>query len=317
MTPRALSDHNALIQDLVESGLLFVNRQGNLVFRHGWLAGFLAERLPSGVPPFQLGGQWGHKAVIGVTGNIAVGKSTVLAMLGSLGAYVIDADKIVHQLRQPGAPGYTALVELLGTSILLPDGRVDTAQLAKKAFENTWLLNQLEGIFRPLVVAEVARQGRACASEVVIIEAIKLLEGGLRTQVDQVWVVDAPRVQQIERLMAARGLSRLEAERRIDAQSPQEEKLAQADVVIRNDSDRSAVWQQVIVAWAGVLEALWHQGWLRDDLVERFVGALVAGESTLILPEDVYQALKRLAKHMEVASLTRDEAIVLLDNPTA
>lgn len=317
MTEPALSDHGALIQELVESRLLLVNSQGNLAFRYGWLAGYLAGRGPSGSPPFRPSGQWGHKAVIGVTGNIAVGKSTVLAMLGSLGAHVIDADKIVHRLRQPGAPGYTALVELLGTGILLPDGRVDTAQLASRAFDDPRLLSQLEGIFRPLVVAEVARQGRACQCKVVVIEAIKLLEGGLRTQVDQVWVVDAPRAQQIERLMAARGLSRPEAERRIDAQSPQAEKLAQADVVIRNDSDRSAVWQQVITAWAAVLEALWHQGWLNDDLVERFVGAHVAGESVLISPGNVCQVLKRLAKHMDVAPLTWDETVALLDNPMA
>ncbi|NPV65662.1 MAG: dephospho-CoA kinase [Anaerolineae bacterium] len=317
MTQPALSDHNALIQELVDTGLLFVNHQENLAFRHGWLAGFLAGRIPSGAPPFQLGGQWGHKAVIGVTGNIAVGKSTVLAMLGSLGAHVIDADKIVHRLRQPGAPGYNALIELLGTDILLPDGRVDTAQLARRAFDDAQTLSQLEGIFRPLVVAEVARQGWACRSEVVVIEAIKLLEGELRTQVDQVWVVDASRAQQIERLMAARGLSRQEAERRIDAQSPQEEKLAQADVVIRNDSDRSAVWQQVITAWADVLQALWHRGWLKDDLVERFIGAHVAGESSLISLAEFYLALKRLAKPMETAPLTRDQAVALLDSYTA
>ncbi len=312
MSERVLPSNNQLIQQLIDCGLLVQVDDGSLAFRDAWLAGFLAGHSPADVPKFRLSGRWGSKAVIGVTGNIAVGKSTALAMLNSLGAYVIDADKLVHQLRQPGAPGYSALVNLLGEGILLPDGRVNTQLLAEKAFADASLLTRLEAIFRPLVVEEVRRQGQSTQSRVVVIEAIKLLEGDLRTEVDCVWVIDAPRIQQVKRLMASRGLSQEEAERRIDAQRPQAEKLAQADVIIHNDGDRTTMWQQIITAWSDTLGVLWHMGWLTDDLVERFVAARTGLNPALSLAH-ILAALSCLANHMAAGiSITPAEAANLL-----
>jgi len=307
-------DTRQLIYLLVHAGLLRQDRRHQIAFQHGWLAGFLAGSTPESAPAFHLSGRWGDKAVIGVTGNIAVGKSTALAMLSSLGAHVIDADKIVHLLRMPGAPGYAPLLDLLGPEILLPDGRVDAQRLAAKAFADNALLARLESVFHPLVIAEVGRQGRSSRSGAVIIEAIKLLEGDLRTQVDRVWVVDAPLEQQIERLMQTRGLSRAEAVARIEAQSPQADKLAQADVIIHNDGDRSAMWRQIVSAWSEVLDALWHRGWLKDNLVERFVGAHLAQGGAALPLEDALRALRRLAGPMTAAPVALDRAVDLLND---
>jgi dephospho-CoA kinase len=202
----------------------------------------------------------------------------------------------VHRLREPGAPGYAPLIEALGRDVLLPDGRVDTAALSRKAFQDPVMLARLEHIFRPLVVAEIGQMLQRSVHAVVVIEAIKLLEGDLRKQVDQVWVVDASREQQIRRLMADRGYSREQAVARIEAQNPQADKLAQADVVIRNEGDLAATWRQVLDAWDGVLERLAQAGELPAALVETFVRVSLEQAELPDLPEVVTADLRRLAQ---------------------
>ena len=181
-----------VLSALARAGLIAVTDE-RVRFTEGWLARYCAGEPASGNEGAVPAGGWGAKVIVGLTGNVATGKSTVLGMLRDLGGRVIDADRLVHQLREPGAPGYQPLLDLMGPSALLPDGRIDRQALATRAFADPALLRQLELIFRPLVIAEVERLGRAAEERVVVVEAIKLLEGGLSGAMDLIWVVDAPR----------------------------------------------------------------------------------------------------------------------------
>ena len=284
--------------EVLAAARLLTVEAGRVRWGPGWLGAYLSGQVEPAPDQPPVKGYWGQKVVLGLTGNIATGKSTVLAMLESLGAAVIDADGLVHQLREPGEPGYAPLVEVLGQDILRPDGHVDASRLAAMAFNDRAVLARLEQIFRPLVVAEVERLGRASDRRVVVVEAIKLLEGDLRDQVDDIWVVDAPRQQQVERLIRFRGLSREQAIARIEAQNPQEDKLAQADVVIRNAGDVSAIWGQVLEAWSDVLVRLLSAGWLTDELVIAFVRASLARVPAAISAEKIMTGLRTLAEAM-------------------
>ncbi len=190
------------------------------------------------------------KTVIGLTGNIGVGKSTVMALLAELGAAGIDADKVAHQVMEPGQPAYDQIVARFGSQIAPDRGPIDRFRLGQVVFTDPAALAELEAIVHPAVFEVIQRRVAEADAPVVVIEAIKLLEAGLsRRLCDQIWVVTALRAQQIERLMASRGLSEAEATLRIDAQPPQADKIAQADVVIDNSGSLEAVREQVAQAW--------------------------------------------------------------------
>ncbi len=190
------------------------------------------------------------KTVIGLTGNIGVGKSTVMALLAELGAVGIDADKVAHQVMDPGQPAYEQIVARFGPQIAPDGGPIDRLRLGQIVFSDPAALADLEAIVHPAVFQAIQRRVAQASAPVVVIEAIKLLEAGLSRQLcDQVWVVTAPRGQQIQRLMRSRNLSEAEAILRIDAQPPQAEKIAQADVVIENDGSLAEVRAQVEWAW--------------------------------------------------------------------
>jgi dephospho-CoA kinase len=190
------------------------------------------------------------KIVIGLTGNIGVGKSTVMALLAELGAAGIDADKVAHQVMEPGQPAYDQIVARFGPLIAPAGGPVDRMRLGQIVFSDPAALADLEAIVHPAVFQVIQRRVAEAGAPVVVIEAIKLLEAGLSRQLcQQVWVVTAPREQQILRLMGSRGLSEAEAALRIDAQPPQADKVAQADVVIDNGGSLDEVRAQVERAW--------------------------------------------------------------------
>ncbi len=190
------------------------------------------------------------KTVIGLTGNIGVGKSTVMALLAGLGAAGIDADKVAHQVMEPGQPAYDQVVARFGPQIAPDGGPIDRQRLGQIVFTDPAALADLEAIVHPAVFQVIQRRVAEASASVVVIEAIKLLEAGLSRQLcQQVWVVTAPREQQIQRLMQTRGLSEAEAALRIDAQPPQAEKIAQADVVIENGGSLEAAREQVTRAW--------------------------------------------------------------------
>lgn len=286
---------------------------GCVAFSFAWLQQTLVGQAVDDQAGLPIGGHWGDRLIIGMTGNIAMGKSTVLAMLAALGAHVIDADSLVHQLREPGAAGYESLVALLGRDVLSVDGTVNRSVLAAMAFQDKQVLFELEKIFRPLVVAEVERLSRASTSRVVVVEAIKLLEGELKDRVDSVWVVDAPLAQQVERLMDTRGLSQEQALARIHAQRPQADKLAQADVVIRNDGDLNRAWQQVQSAWSDVLARLAMAGWLDEHLLEVFLSESLARVAADLPTQIIRRLLVTLAQAMtDREALPVEQAVALL-----
>jgi dephospho-CoA kinase len=192
--------------------------------------------------------------LLGLTGNIACGKSAVVEMLRQRGATIIDADKVVHVLMEPGGTIYGPVVEAFGKTILAEpaqDGQraIDRRKLGAIVFASPVELARLEGISHPRVRTEILRQIQAATTEVVVLDAIKLLENNLNTGCDAVWVVTCPPEIQLERLMRRNNFSREEALLRIQAQPPQAEKVAQADVVIDNGGSLAATEEQVEAAW--------------------------------------------------------------------
>lgn len=199
-------------------------------------------------------GRWQGKYVIGLTGNIAMGKSTIRKMLEHLGAYTIDADGLAHQVMAPGAPAYQPIVETFGKWLLDNERRIDRAKLGAVAFAHPDALSRLEGLTHPIISKGIDTLVTRATQPVVVVEAIKLIDGQLGGQVDTVWVVDtAPQIQ-IERLMK-RGLSEQDARKRIDTQNPQREKLAKADVVISNSGAPQDTWVQVEREWNRITAA--------------------------------------------------------------
>jgi dephospho-CoA kinase len=187
--------------------------------------------------------------LIGLTGNIATGKSEVAQMLAALGAKAIDADVVAHEVMRPGGPAYRAVVEAFGPGILAPGGAIDRAKLGAIVFRDREALERLEAAVHPATIAEVDRRIEGATGPVVVVEAIKLIEAGMHRGYDALWVVTAPRSLQIARLVASRNLSEAEAALRVDAQPPQEEKAALADRVFVNDGDLQALQRQVEAAW--------------------------------------------------------------------
>lgn len=192
---------------------------------------------------------WPGKFVIGLTGNIATGKSVVRKMLEHLGAYGIDADALGHRAIARDAPGYKSVVDTFGKWILAPDGQIDRAKLARVVFSDPDALTQLEAIVHPLVRQAVDLLIRRSSQKVIVVEAIKLLEGPLRQACDTIWVTYAPKSTQISRLTSKRGLSVAAAHQRINSQPPQSEKVNVANTVIHNEGSFEDTWLQVTRAW--------------------------------------------------------------------
>ncbi len=186
---------------------------------------------------------------IGLSGNIATGKSTVARMLADLGATVLDADKVAHEVMRAGTPVHTAVVAAFGSEVLRADGEIDRARLGAVVFSDPAALARLEAIVHPAVIEKVDQRIAAAPTRVVVVEAIKLIEAGMAEGYDSLWVTTCPAEQQVERLMADRGLSREEAEQRVHAQPPQEEKVARADVIIDTGGGLSQTRAQVGAAW--------------------------------------------------------------------
>lgn len=192
---------------------------------------------------------WPNKFVIGLTGNIATGKSVVRRMLEHVGAFGIDADALSNRAIQIAAPGYKPVIDIFGRFIVNEDGQIDRSRLGKLVFSDPEALLILESILHPLVREAVDVLVRKNKNGVVVIEAIKLLESPLREACDVIWVTTSEPARQLSRLLDFRGMMREEAELRMAAQSGQEEKIAQADTVIFNNSSIESTWEQVRAAW--------------------------------------------------------------------
>jgi dephospho-CoA kinase len=190
--------------------------------------------------------------LIGLTGNIATGKSTVAKMLAELGATVIDADALVHELQRPGAPVYNAMVAAFGPGILDRAGEIDRKALGSIVFADPEKLRALESIVHPAVLIESVRRIMEAPTEIVVYEAIKLIEAGRAEMCDALWVVTARSDVQLQRLMRDRQLSEAEARQRIAAQPPPGEKIKHATTIIDNSAALADTRQQVEAAYRAI-----------------------------------------------------------------
>jgi dephospho-CoA kinase len=193
-----------------------------------------------------------QKYLIGLTGNIATGKSTVAEMMSELGATVIDADALVHELQRKGTSTYATIVAAFGSGILDQSGEIDRKTLGSIVFANAEKLRALEAIIHPAVIIEGQKRIAAATARIVVYEAIKLIEAGRAAMCDAVWVVVAAREVQLERLMRDRKMSEAEARQRIEAQPPQSDKIKWATVVIDNSGSVEETGRQV----KGAFEAI-------------------------------------------------------------
>lgn len=191
----------------------------------------------------------GRPFVIGLTGNIATGKSEVARFLARFGARVIDADKVAHEVMRPGGPAYEAVLEAFGRQILAADGTVDRPSLGALVFRDPEALRRLETAVHPATQARVNELIAQAKEPVVVVEAIKLIEAGMHHRCDELWVVTSPRPLQIRRLMEYRGMSEADAALRVDAQPPQEQKADLADRLFVNDGGLDELEKKVREAW--------------------------------------------------------------------
>jgi dephospho-CoA kinase len=189
---------------------------------------------------------------IGLTGNIACGKSSVGRLLVARGAEYVDADRLVHTLMEPGTPENDQIVARFGPEVRASDGRIDRPRLGGIVFADPAALQDLEAILHPGVRAEIRRRMAASTAPIFVVDAIKLIEGGLAREMDAVWVVTCPRAEQVRRLTAERGLTPEQAEVRISAQGSQEEKVRHATVVIDNGGTLEETERQVAAALAAI-----------------------------------------------------------------
>ncbi|MHB1318026.1 MAG: dephospho-CoA kinase [Anaerolineae bacterium] len=187
--------------------------------------------------------------VIGLTGSIATGKSTVARMLADLGACVIDGDRVAHEVMRSGTAVHAALVAYFGRGILRADGEIDRQVLGSRVFADPEELLALDRLVHPAVRVEARRLAMECCRRVVAVEAIKLIEADMDADCDALWVVTAPRETQVTRLMQRSGYTRAEAELRVDSQAPQLPRAARADVVIDNGGTLDCTRRQVKRAW--------------------------------------------------------------------
>ncbi len=205
--------------------------------------------------------------VLGLTGGIATGKSTVARIFEELGAVVIDADAIVHELQAPGMPALDEIAAAFGEEMIGADGRLDRAALGDLVFRDPEARRRLGGIMHPKVGAEMLRrlqQARAAGRELVLLDIPLLFEGrraasaggaaagtaAARAELyEAVILVHAPRELQVERQIERNGYDRVEAERRVASQLPIDEKRSLADHVIDNSGSLQETRRQVEALW--------------------------------------------------------------------
>ncbi len=198
--------------------------------------------------------------LVGLTGGIATGKSTVAAMFQALGCVIIDADQLARDVVAPGQPALAAVAREFGPEVLQPDGSLDRKRLGALVFADAGKRRRLEALTHPAIrerfqarLAELAAQG---FRGIVMFDAPVIIESGFFRMMDRLVVVATDEATQVARLMARDGLSRDEALRRVGSQMPIGEKVRLADYVIDNGGDRAATEAQVRCVHAALLADL-------------------------------------------------------------
>jgi dephospho-CoA kinase len=196
--------------------------------------------------------------VIGLTGGIACGKSTIAKILKRLGAVIIDADKEAKRLLNPNGSAWTALVKEFGAEILNPDQSINRRRLGNMVFGNTEMLAKLNSITHPGVIKVISEKIQRYREEsrwpAIVLDAPLLFEVGAEKLVDVVWVVSVDRKTQIDRLMNRDKIDHIKALQRIEAQMPLAEKEARADAVINNIGSRRETREAVLSLWQQYVE---------------------------------------------------------------
>ena len=190
--------------------------------------------------------------VIGLTGGIASGKSTVSRMLSELGAVVIDADKVGHEAFRPHTEAWRKVVAAFGKGILDQNEEIDRSKLAQLVFNDPKALKRLNRIMHPLMHRIVEQKIEALRNqgvEVVVLEATLLIEARWTDLVDQVWVTITPEAAVVNRLVSQKRFTEEQARARIKSQTPIAQRAKNADVVIENDSDMNTLRKKVEALW--------------------------------------------------------------------
>jgi len=194
---------------------------------------------------------------IGLTGGIGAGKTTVARILEELGAHVIHADAVGHQVYEPGTAGWQQVVAKFGDDVVGTDGRIDRKKLGQIVFGDPAALTQLNAIVHPLIREEVRRRIDARRAEgfvlPIVVEAAILLEARWTAIVDVVWVVAAPLDEVVRRISVERGLSSGDIRARVAAQLDDAERRRFADVVIENTGSPADLRHQVEGAWKSLI----------------------------------------------------------------
>ena len=190
--------------------------------------------------------------LVGLTGGIGAGKSTVAELLAARGAVIVDADQVARAVVEPGQPALAKLVERFGDGILDGDGRLDRAALAKVAFSDDESRRDLEAITHPAINEDFTRRVAEAPSDAVVVLDVPLLaesEQARKRPYQTVIVVEAPREVRLQRL-EARGVDRADAEARMSAQVSDDERRKLATYVVDNAGDRAALEQRIDEIWA-------------------------------------------------------------------
>ena len=193
--------------------------------------------------------------LVGLTGGIGSGKSTVACLLAGRGAVVIDADRIAREVVEPGGPAYQPMIDRFGPEVVRPDQTLDRAAIAEKAFATPEALADLNDITHPAIRSVMAERiaEQTGTDKVVVVDIPLLAEGGPSAYgLSGVIVVDAPVEVAIRRLVDGRGLSDADARGRVAAQASREDRRRLADVVIDNAGSRDDLTRQVDEAWAWI-----------------------------------------------------------------
>ncbi len=197
---------------------------------------------------------------VGLTGGVGSGKSEAARLLAARGAVVIDADQLARDVVAPGTPGLARVVDVFGERILGPDGALDRPAMAALVFADQVARGRLEAIVHPLVATQAAELMAAAGEHVVVYDVPLLVERAAIAGFDLVVVVDAADDVRIDRLVRLRGWSEADARARMAAQAGRAERLAVADVVLRNDGTKDELADQVDGLWAQLAARLEQRG---------------------------------------------------------
>ncbi len=191
--------------------------------------------------------------LLGLTGGIGSGKTTVSSDLAARGAVVIDADAIVHEVQRPGTPVFVAMVERFGPGIVAPDGALDRQAVADIVFNDADALRDLGAIVHPVVGQEITDQlaEQALLDNIVVLDVPLLVESG-RDDMAALIVVDIDPALAVERLVAFRGFSEADARARIARQASRDERVAKADFVVDNSASREELQPVLDALWAWI-----------------------------------------------------------------